>query len=124
MSERTVRIPGSDEVMAMFGGFETFYKGKWQNVKVTEIGEAEDTPLDVRKSLVGLIIPTIFSKEEIEVQTGAKFPIPKGSRLAYSPDVIDVLKSSGNHKEAKQLGEIVPDPFDMYVIEEEIYELV
>lgn len=124
MSGRTVRIHGSDEVMAMFGDFETFYRGKWQNVRVIKIGEAKDTPLDVRKSLVGLIIPTIFSKEEIEAQTGAQFPIPKGSRLAYSPDVIEILKSSGKHEEAKQLGEIVPDPFDMYVIEEGIYELV
>ncbi len=124
MNRRTVMIPGSDEVMAIFGDFKTFYRGRWQNVRVIKIGEAEDTPLNVRKSLVGLIIPTIFSKEEIEAQTGAEFPIPKGSRLAYPLDVIKVLKSSSKHEAAKQLRGIVPDPLDMYVIEKEIYELV
>lgn len=110
--------------MAMFAEQETFYRGKWQNVKITKVGEDENTPLNVRKSLVGLVIPTIFSKEEIEAQTGSKFLIPKGSRLAYSPDVIEILKSSGKHEAAKQLREIVPNPLDMYIIEKEIYELV
>jgi hypothetical protein len=121
---RTVTINGSDEVMAMYGIPGTFYRGKWEKVRVTQIGVDEDTPLEVRKSLVGLVIPTIFTKERIEEQTGVSFPIPKESRLAYSPDVIDVLKSAGRHDAAKQLEGIAPNPLDMYVLERETFELV
>jgi len=117
-------IIGSDEVMAMFGVLGTFYRGKWQKVKVTEVGTDENTPLEVRKSLVGLVVPTIFTKEGIEQQTGATFPIPKGSRLAYSSDVIETLKSAGRDQAAKQLKSIVPHPLDMYVFERGIYEVI
>ena len=121
---RTVTIHESDEVMAMYGVPGTFYRGKWEKVRVTQVGTDEDTPLEVRKSLVGLVIPTIFTKERIEEQTGVTFPIPKESRLAYSPDVIGVLKSAGRNEAAKQLEGIAPNPLDMYVLEREIYELV
>ena len=121
---RTVAIQNSSEVMAMCGILGTFYRGKWERVKVTQVGSDEDTPLEVRKSLVGLVIPTIFTKETIEEQTGATFPIPKESRLAYSPDVIEALKFAGRHEAAKQLEGVAPNPLDMYVLEREIYELV
>ncbi len=124
MTARTVTIHGSDEVMAMYGIPGTFYRGKWENVRVTQVGTDEDTPLEVRESLVGLVIPTIFTKERIEEQTGATFPIPKESRLAYSPDIIEALKSAEKHEVAKQLENVAPNPLDMYVIEKEIYELV
>ena len=120
---RTVRIHGSNEVMAGFGVPGTFYRGKWQNVKITKVGADEDTPLEVRKSLVGLVVPTIFTKERIEEQTGAKFPIPKDSRLAYALDVIEALKSAGRDEAAKQLQMVSPNQLDMYVIEPDIYEL-
>lgn len=121
---RTVAIQNSNEVMAMYGVPGTFYRGKWEKVKVTRVGTDEDTPLEVRKSLVGLVISTIFTKERIEEQTGVTFPIPKESRLAYSPDVIGVLKSAGRHEATKQLEGVAPNPLDMYVLEKEIYELV
>jgi len=122
---RTITIPGSDEVMATLGSPGTYYRGKWQDVRITKVGEDEDTPLDVRKSLVGLIVPTIFSKEQIEAQTKAKkFPAPAGSRLAYAPNVIEVLRSAGKHEEAKQLESVAPNLLDMYVIEGGIYSLV
>ena len=124
MTGRTIPIRGSEDVMAMFGTPGTFYRGKWQDIKVTKISEDEDTPLSIRKSLVELVIPTIFSKEQIEKQTGAKFPISTGSRLAYSSDVIEILKSNKKYEEAKQLESISPDSLDMYVIEKEIYSLV
>jgi len=121
---RTIAIQNSDEVMAMYGTSGTFYRGKWERIKVTQIGEDEDTPLTVRKSLVGLIIPTIFIKEGIEAQTGITFPIPQESRLAYSPDVIEALRSAGRHEAVEQLERVAPNPLDMYVFEREIYELV
>ncbi len=66
MTGMTVRIQGTNEVMAMFGTPGTFYRGKWQNVKIIKVGLDEKTPLSVRKSLVGLTISTIFTKESIE----------------------------------------------------------
>ena len=123
MTGRTVIIHGSDEVMAMLGSQGTFYRGKWQDVRVTKVGEDEDTPLDVRKSLVGLTIPTIFGKQQLESQ-GVNLEIPDNSRIAYSPDVIGVLRSTGKHEEANQLEEITPDPLDMYVFEGGTYEIL
>lgn len=120
----TPMIHGSDKVMAPFGEVGIFYRGKWENVKVTQVGPDKDTPLEVRKSLVGLVIPTIFTKEDIEKQTKSTFPIPKDSRLAYASDVIEILKSSGKNEAANQLKKITPDFLDMYILEKDIYELV
>ena len=124
MRTRTTAIQGSDEVLARWGHSGHFYRGKWEDVKVTEISTDEETPLEVRKSLVGLIVPTIFTKEQIEAQTSASLPIPEESRLAYAPDVIEVLSLNGKHEEADQLKKIIPNPLDMYVFERETYELV
>lgn len=124
MVARTIQIQGSDEVMAMFGKPGEFYRGKWQNVRVTKSSEDEDTSREVRDALVGLIIPTIFTKESIEKQTGIKLPIPRGSRLAYSVDVVNVLKSARKHREAEQLRSVSGNPLDMYTIDPDSYELV
>lgn len=121
---RTITIHGSDEVMAMFVQSGTFYRGKWENIRVTHVGTDENTPLEVRRSLVGLVIPTIFTKEQIEKQIGAEISIPSESRLAYALDVIGALKSAGKNEAAKQLEGVAPTPLDMYVIEKEIYSLV
>ena len=43
---RTIQIQGSEEVLAMFGSPGVFYRGKWENVKITGISEDKDTPLD------------------------------------------------------------------------------
>ena len=119
---RTIFILGSDEVMASFAEPGTFYRGKWQDINIIGVSKDKETPLDIRKSLVGLTIPTIFSKEQLESQR-VKLPIPGNSRLAYVHDVIDTLNTAGKYNEARQLQEIVPDFFDMYSIEEEIYDL-
>lgn len=121
---RTIAIQNSNEVMALCGIPGTFYRGKWERVKVTQVGTDEDIPLEVRRSLVDLVIPTIFTKERIEEQTGVTFPIPRESRLAYSLDVIEALKSAGRNEAARQLESVAPNPLDMYVLEKEIYELV
>ena len=121
MAPGTIRIMDSPDVMAPFGRPNTFYRGRWKNVQITQVGPDEQTPIEVRKSLVGLVIPTIFTKESIEEQTGAQFPIPKGSRLAYASDVIKVLGDSGKTEDARKLSEIAPSTFDMYVLEDGIY---
>jgi len=122
---RTVEIGGSDEVMAMFGIPGHFYRGKWQDIKITKVNEEdEDIPLEVRAALVGFTVPTIFSKKQIEEQIGKELPIPNGSRLAYVLDVVEILKSAGKNREANQLENLFPNPLDMYVFEGGIYELV
>ncbi|MFH0701654.1 MAG: hypothetical protein V2A62_04405 [Candidatus Woesearchaeota archaeon] len=121
---RTVQIQGSDEVMAMFGKVGTFYRGKWENMRITKPDNDEDVPLEVRTALVGLTVPTIFTKESIEEKTGATFPIPERSRLAYCADVIDVLRSAGKHKEAELLQNTAKGILDMYVVRPEVYELL
>jgi hypothetical protein len=120
---RTIQIQGSDEVMAMFGTLGTYYRGKWEDVSIIRQSEDEDVPLEVRTALVGLTIPTIFTKESIEKQTGAKFPISERSRFAYCVDVIDALKSAGRHKEAQQLANLSGNPLDMYTVDSRTYEL-
>lgn len=120
---RTIAIGGSDEVMAMLGSPGTYYRGKWQDVRITGVGSDEDTPLNVRESLVGLTVPTIFTKEQIRKQTGKSFDIvPDGARLAYMPDVISVLAKADKHEAAEQLRTISDSPLDMYVIETDIHE--
>lgn len=122
MTGRTIPIQGSKEVFAILGTGE-FYRGQWKDVIVTKVGPDEEIPLSVRKSLVGLTIPTIFDKESLRSQ-GMNLPIPNESRLAYAQDVMGVLKEVGKEEEAEQLRKLVPNPLDMYVIEREIYKLV
>ena len=121
--ERTTPIPESDEVMAMCGDPMVSYRGKWQNIKITKVSDDEELPLDVRESLVGLIIPTIFTKEQLESK-GVKLSISDDSRLAYVDDVVNVLENAGKNKDAEQLEKRYPDFLDMYVAEGGIYELV
>jgi hypothetical protein len=121
---RTIYLHGSNEVMAMFGESGIFYRGRWQDIIVTGIGSDDNIPLSLRKSLVGLVIPTIFSKESIEEQTGTIFPIPKESRLAYSSDVARILNNDGKIDAARILEESAKHPLDMYIFERDIYELI
>ena len=121
---RTVGIYGSSQVMAMFGDPETYYIGEWEKIRVVGIGTDEKTPLEVRRSLVGLTIPTIFTKQKIEEQVRITLPIPEGSRLAYSLDVINALRNVGKNDVAAQLETISPNYLDMYVFEKEICEHV
>ena len=123
MTGRTITIHGSDEVMATLSKPGTLYRGRWQDIKVTEVGDDEDTPLEVRKSLVGLTVPTIFSKEQLDTQ-GVNLKVPDNSRLSYAPDVIGVLRDAGKTEQADQLERVAPHPLDMYVFEEGSYEIL
>jgi len=121
---QTIQIQGTDEVMVMFGKPGNYYLGKWENVRITGVSKDENIPLEVRRGLVGLIVPTIFTKESIEEQTGLTLPISKNSRLAYCTDVAKALESVGKHQEAEQLRLIASNPLDMYTLEPDIYELL
>ena len=119
---KSIQIVNSDEVFAPLGSPETFYRGKWQEVKITEVGKDADVPFEVRKSLVGLTVPTIFHKTQLDLQ-GVDLPIPENSRLSYCIDVIEVLKSSNKLTEAEILEAVALNPLDMYVFEDGTYEL-
>jgi hypothetical protein len=114
------------EVMAPFGDYG-YYKGKWENIKVKRIGLDTRTPLEIRKSLVGLVVRTIFTRESIEKQTGQEFLIPPGCRLAYPSDVVKALQDAGKYDAAEKLRRLTTesDKYSyMYVFEKEIYEVV
>jgi hypothetical protein len=121
---KTIQIQGSDEVMAMFGKPGVFFRGKWEEVLVTKPSEDEDTPLEIRIGLVGLTVPTIFTKESIEGQTGASFDVPENSRFAYCTEVINVLRTAGKYSEAERLEVMAGGSLDMYSFESRCYELV
>jgi hypothetical protein len=120
----TIPIQGSDEVMAMLSSRCVFYRGKWQKIRVTRPGTDENTPIEIRDSLVGLVIPTIFTKESLEEQIHNTLSIPAGSRLAYAVDVINALHSAEKYKAMERLRSLCPSSLDMYVFEKETYELV
>ena len=113
-----------DEVYAACGAPNIFLRTRREKIRVTGVATDEHTPLVVRESLVGLVIPTIFTKEGLEWQIGSMLPIPNGSRLSYAPVVISVLKSAGKIDSARELEKVIPRPLDMYVFEREIYELL
>jgi hypothetical protein len=123
--ERT--IPIGLNILAKLGN-DKYFTGRWQDVKITKVSEKrkkkrKDLPLFIRKSLVGLIIPTVFSQEQLELQN-ADITIPDNSRLAYISDIIEALRTAKKYKKAQQLEKIAPEDLHMYVIEEEIYSLV
>jgi len=123
MKAGTIKINGSDEVMAPLGSFGTFFRGRWRDVKVTRIGNDSDTPFEVRKSLVGLTVPIIFDKLQLDLQ-GVDIGIPEDSALTYSEIVIDALQAAGKYDAADQMREVAPNPLDMYLFERGTYELV
>ena len=113
----TIMIHGSDgEVMAQLGSPGEFFRGKWVNVKITEVCSDEDVPLAVREALVGAVIPTIFTIEQIKNQAGTDFDLQPDARLAYASDVIDFLKNIGKEKEVNLLKSVAPSELDMYVL--------
>ena len=119
---KTIPIGNSEEVFAALGTPGTFYRGKWQGIKITQIGKDDDVPFEVRKSLVGLIVPTIFGKSQLELQ-GVDLHLPDNSRLSYCMDIVESLKSAEKFWEATWLEAIVSNPLDMYIFEEGIYNL-
>jgi len=121
MAGSTIIVHGSDGKVRAELLPGTFYEGRWQDVEINDVGPDEDIPLNIRKSLVGLTVPTVFGKEELESQ-GVDLKLPENSRLAYASDVIDVLRSARRYNEADELEGLVTDRLDMYVIEGEIYE--
>ena len=122
--ERTTSIPESDEVMAMFADPMVSYRTKWQDVNIVKVGIDERIPSYIRESLVGLTIPTIFSKEKLESQGVELLTIPTNSRFAYVDDVINVLKTAGKFYAAKKLKENRKSYLDMYLVEGGIYDLI
>ena len=64
---RSFQIEGTDEVMAMFSTPGEYYKGKWEDIRISAVGNNAEVPLEVRIALLGLTISTI--------SLNGKFPI-------------------------------------------------
>ncbi|MEK6860256.1 MAG: hypothetical protein AABX54_05580 [Nanoarchaeota archaeon] len=126
MPTPTIAIMGSKNVMAPWGleHAGTFFEGRWQKIRVTGISTDTDSPESVRRGLVGLVVPTIFTYMQMKKAVGDGLNIPKGMRFSYVPDVIDVLMSAEKNTEAEELRKAHPSPLDMYGFEQKIYELV
>lgn len=113
----------SDEDSFQFGKPGTFRSGKREDVRVTGVGVSEYIPLEIRRSLVGLVVPTVFTKERL-VEQGEYLDIPDGSRLSYSLDVVRALEEAGKYEAGASLRELAPGTLDIYWFEKEICELV
>lgn len=118
MPVRTTPIFGSKEVSAPILDGTTFIRGRRVAIKVTGVGRDTDTPLTIRRALVGLEISTIFNWQQMPK---TKYTNPEGSRAAYVMEVIERLRVAKKTGEADLLKEIAPGPFDLYVFEPEIY---
>jgi len=116
-------ISGSQEVTAPIGGLESHCVGQWQNIKVTSVSETKDFPVNVRTALVGLVVPTIFTKVQLERTMGRVDAISEGTRFAYMPDVIQALTAAGKYNEAAELRRAQPNRFSLYGFEQTVYEL-
>lgn len=119
MPVRTTPIVGSNEVSAPILDGTTFIRGRRVAIKVTGVGRDTNTPLTIRRALVGLEISTIFSWQQMPKAT--RRTIPEGSRLAYVMEVIERLRIAKKTGEADLLKEIAPGSFDLYVFEPEIF---
>lgn len=84
----TILIHGSDGCVLAPVTPSDFIEGKWFDIRVTSVSSDEDLPESVREALVGLVIPTIFSAEQV------KGAVPEGSRVAYSDDVAEALTAA------------------------------
>jgi len=110
---RTMPIAGSDEVMAYFSPERTYLRSRWQDIRVTEYPT---------KSLVGLIVPTIFSVETFW-ESGFSIDFPSGTRFAYAGDIVNALIKSKNYKTAFEF-DVEFDELGMFAFKPENYEPV
>lgn len=60
----TVSIKNSENVMAQLQP-GMFFEGRRQNIRVIGMSEDRDSPENVRKGLIGLVVPTIFTKAQM-----------------------------------------------------------
>ncbi len=121
MAIETILVHGSDgEVMAPAGKPGVFIRGKHVLIRVTATGTDPDTPFDIRAALVGLVVETIFTKEQL----GKNFAmVPDGSRLAYRDELCGPLRKAGRNAAADRLEKLFTSSLDMYVFEPGTFEL-
>jgi len=104
--------------------------GRRVKIRVTslEIDNTENTPLSIRRAMVGKSFTTVLTAEQVieafGEHYGNKFPL--GSRIAYADEVVKVLLEAGSTEEAILLQQIALDgfcmfafPYECYVVEED-----
>ncbi len=97
-------IEGSHEVMAPYYNPAKLIRGERVYVKVIACAAQGEILHSVRQTLVGMIVPTIFTRAHIMPYDPAIAQhIPHGSRLAYAAEISEVLELEGKHSEAAHL---------------------
>jgi hypothetical protein len=88
---------------------------RWHNIEITGVSDNDSIPIDIRSSLVGLVIPsTDISSNEF----------PSDLRLAVIEDIVYKLRKSQRYSPAEKLKQHSPNPDDMYLIEPGTYRFV
>lgn len=119
----TIMIHGSQgEVMAPIRN-GSFIAGKRRDIRVIASSKDPDLPPAVREAFVGLVLPTMFSSEQVN---GADGKAPAGCRIAYVCEVAEALVAAGKSDLAQML-EASMDPDSKYnfiVFKKEEFEFV
>jgi hypothetical protein len=111
----TIHGSGGDVLVPLGGG--TFVTGTPVDIRITAVISDTDVPLAVREGLVGMVVRTYLDAKQ------ANGVPPPGSRLAYAPDVVDVLRENGKEDLGRALRDAAPDDLTLLVFQEEEYEL-
>ena len=123
---QTLAIHGSSSgnVMAPVpaGVAGEFIPGTPRMILITAIDPDEDTPLSVRKALIGVRVKTMSTGDQLG--KGFADVMPTGSLAAYLEDTVEALRSAGKTEAADELWTLCPQPTSLYVFKPGIYELV
>lgn len=122
----TLMIHGSTEVLVPMASRPAgeFFRGRPVRVKITKVGTDETDPIEVREGLVGLIIRTMFDRDQLCKIGHFENAVPPGARTAYIGDVAEALRAAGKEEAADALmaaGE--NDPLSLYIAQPGDYEL-
>jgi len=120
-------IPDTDgEFMAPFGTAKTIIRGKRICVTITGVGKNSNVPMEVRQALIRLPLDAVFTEQQVISGCGpdARDLLPEGCLLAYADEVISLLQSANLYYEAALLKGVLPNEWDVYVIEAGTFQLV
>jgi len=108
-----IDISGSEDILVEIRR-GLFVKGTRLNIFISAPSDDGDVPLHIREAFVGMVLPTIFSADQLGD------PVPAGSRVAAASEVAQALSNAGKESVARELLEIVkqydPNAIDHFVV--------
>jgi hypothetical protein len=84
-------------LMVPFGDYE-FYKGIWESIKVTKVGPDINTPIEIRKSLVGLVVKLSLQKKALKSRQEKNFQFLRAQELHIPSMLLNHLELLENMK--------------------------